>query len=540
LILGAALAGRWQVTDYLGRGDTGEVYGVRDLHGSGTFALKLFHGSPRPDLLSAFQHAARTASSVSAEGIARASDFGIDANSGRAFFVSERVNWESLDRMLRTHGPLALPQLATALEVIVKALEATHASVIRNAAPPPPGWGGTPGWVGPDGADPKAPSTPLLDVFSLGLVCFFALTRHSPYRSMLAVPVDTTRLWDEMNQRVLSWSARAHECGASLDPSMDAWFSKALAPNPAERFQSVREMLAAFPGRAGSTPTVDATVPPVDAHAAAAAQGFAAHVPQPRLAPNAAGGVSPTLPDTGQAGLGAMTGSAGMPLSTLPDFATFAPQGLQEAHAAQMAQAAAANAAASSALNTGPTPQASKKNLLPFIIGGGVLLFVIAAGASWAIFGRKDAASDAPIPEPKPQPSGTSAAPPEPAPPPAAAPATAAEAEPPPAAPEPAPPPAAAAAPAPAPAARAPQSTTKPVTTSATSTKTAKPATGTTAAKPATTAPVATAKPNTPAAVAGTRVAPVRGVSGAVRLGAGAVGASTAASNAAKPVGTHR
>jgi len=38
---GTILAGRWQIQDFIGSGETGEVYGVRDMHSTGTFALKL-------------------------------------------------------------------------------------------------------------------------------------------------------------------------------------------------------------------------------------------------------------------------------------------------------------------------------------------------------------------------------------------------------------------------------------------------------------------------------------------------------------------
>ncbi|HEY1535354.1 MAG TPA: hypothetical protein VGF76_15110, partial [Polyangiaceae bacterium] len=54
---GAILAGRWQIQDFVGSGETGEVYGVRDMHGSGTFALKLFwpNALGQPEIWSAVQ-----------------------------------------------------------------------------------------------------------------------------------------------------------------------------------------------------------------------------------------------------------------------------------------------------------------------------------------------------------------------------------------------------------------------------------------------------------------------------------------------------
>src|SRR5262249_3699495 len=159
-------------------------------------------------LWSALQQAARSAAALGVEGVARAQDFGIDANAGRPFLVAERIAFPSLAARVKG-GPLTLAEVATALDVSARTLDAAHlagivhrdlkpenvfiapenaqwlrisdfgVSILRNASPPPPGWGGTPGWIGPDAADPNAPSTPAMDVYSLALLAFFALTGRS-------------------------------------------------------------------------------------------------------------------------------------------------------------------------------------------------------------------------------------------------------------------------------------------------------------------------------------------------------------------------
>ena len=103
---GTILAGRWQIQDFIGSGETGEVYGVRDMHSSGTFALKLFWPSAlaQSELWSGVQQTARTASGLGVDGVARTHDFGIDANSGRPFYVAERVAWSSLADRVRLRG----------------------------------------------------------------------------------------------------------------------------------------------------------------------------------------------------------------------------------------------------------------------------------------------------------------------------------------------------------------------------------------------------------------------------------------------------
>jgi serine/threonine-protein kinase len=275
---GTILAGRWQVQDYIGSGETGEVYGVRDMHSASNYALKLFWPSVlgHPEVWSALQQTARTASGLGVEGVARAYDFGIDANCARPFFVTERVSWASLADRVRLRGPLTPAEVASALTVLARALGAAHGiglvhrdlkpenvfispenpswvrvsdfgvALLRAASPPPPGWGGTIGWVGPDAADPNARSTPAMDVFALGLVTFFALSGGALHRAARTTPIDPGALWQELIQPLSAASARARELGAALDPAFDGWFQRALSPSPEARFATVKEMASAF------------------------------------------------------------------------------------------------------------------------------------------------------------------------------------------------------------------------------------------------------------------------------------------------------
>ena len=282
---GAILSGRWQIQDFIGNGETGEVYGVRDMHSTGTFALKLFwpNALKQPEIWSALQQTARTASGLGVEGVARAYDFGIDANAARPFFVAERVSWSSLADRVRLRGPLTPADVSSALGVLARALDAAHGvglvhrdlkpenvfvspenahwvritdfgvALLRSASPPPPGWGGTLGWVAPDAADPNARSTPAMDVFALGLVTFFALSGGPLHRAARANPIDPGALWQELTAPLDSASVRARELGASLDPAFDIYV--ACLDDPAALFVTSCP-LKVFPfGRAGGRPS---------------------------------------------------------------------------------------------------------------------------------------------------------------------------------------------------------------------------------------------------------------------------------------------
>ncbi|MEO7036609.1 MAG: serine/threonine-protein kinase, partial [Polyangiaceae bacterium] len=304
----AILAGRWQIQDFIGNGETGEVYGVRDMHGASTFALKLFwpNALGQAEIWSAVQQTARTASGLGVDGVARAYDFGIDANSARPFFVTERISWSSLADRVRLRGPLTPAEMSTALGVLARALDGAHAAgvvhrdlkpenvfvspdnahwvrisdfgvaLLRSASPPPPGWGGTIGWVAPDAADPNARSTPAMDIFSLGLVTFFALSGGALHRSARSTPIDPNALWLELSAPLDSASLRARELGASLDPVFDGWFQRAVAPLAQNRFSSVSEMASAFDA------AVRTLIAPRSQNAVAL-QGVAAAIAQPLI-----------------------------------------------------------------------------------------------------------------------------------------------------------------------------------------------------------------------------------------------------------------
>lgn len=485
---GAILAGRWQIQEFIGNGETGEVYGVRDMHSTGSFALKLFwpNALGQPEIWSALQQTARTASGLGVEGVARAYDFGIDANSARPFFVCERVSWPSLADRVRVRGPLTPADMATALGVLSRALDAAHAvgvvhrdlkpenvfvspenphwvrvsdfgvALLRSASPPPPGWGGTVGWVSPDAADSNARSTPAMDIFALGLVTFFALSGGALHRAARSNPIDPGALWNELTAPLDSASTRARELGASLDPAFDAWFQRAVAPMPQARFGSVSEMASAFEA-------IVRTLVAPQSQNAVALQGVAAAIAQPLIFQPESLPPSAPLPASAPAIASALP-------NTAPGF-------------------------------DGPTAKSpvyddragKKRGAAPFLIGGAVLIFALTGLGAYGLYRHRRAAAEEAAAEALASASAAASAALASVPSSVPAPVT------PPAAPEPV---AAAAEPAAAAPSAAPETTPvpAPVAVAATPAKTAalattaKPAAAATTAKPAVAA-ATTAKP---------------------------------------------
>ena len=271
---GTMLSGRYQVADVIGESDLSTVYAAADLRGSAQVALKVFDPAvkARAAALSEYQSQARQASGLGVEGIARAYDFGIDANSGVPFSTAERISWASLDRRVAAQGPLGVGELSRAMGVLARALDAAHASrllhrdlkpqnifispenpewvrvtdfgmgAVRRGAPEALGWGGPPGYTPPDAVDANAPGTLGVDLFALGVIAFFALTRGTPFRSLRTPGFDPNSHWSELNQPLYPISERSKEIGVALDPVFDPWFARALALQPQDRFRSAGEM----------------------------------------------------------------------------------------------------------------------------------------------------------------------------------------------------------------------------------------------------------------------------------------------------------
>lgn len=397
---GTVLSGRYQLAEVIGESDLSTVYAATDQRGQAQIALKVFGPSvmTRVAALSEYQSQARQASGLGVEGIARAYDFGIDANAGVPFSTAERIGWASLDRRVLAQGPLGVAELSRALGVLARALDAAHAaglihrdlkpqnvfispdnpewvrltdfgvSAVRRGAPEAMGWGGPPGYTPADAVDAAAPGTPGVDLFALGVVAFFALTRATPFRSLRSPGFDPNAHWSEINQPLNPLSERAKEVGVALDPSLDPWFARALALAPHERFRSAGEMareLAALAelasARGGGGPR---SMP-----------GIAAAIAQPLV----------FQPEPSPASLG---------------LATTAPASPSPMAAAAAQQRAAAPAAAPT-LASPEEPVAGvpkKSSLLPVFIGLGVLLFGGLAFAGYKVLGSSSSAPATPEP----------------------------------------------------------------------------------------------------------------------------------------------
>lgn len=95
-------------------------------------------------------------------------------------------------------------------------------------------------WIAPEQAQ-SGSVTPAADVFSVGLLVFYALTGRTYWRSTQGQTFDLAGWQQELAAPRSPASQRAAELGVPLSPTLDMVIWKALSNDPNERFRSIGE-----------------------------------------------------------------------------------------------------------------------------------------------------------------------------------------------------------------------------------------------------------------------------------------------------------
>jgi serine/threonine protein kinase len=262
--------GRYVILEQLGRGAMGVVYKARDPKIDRIVALKtvsLIGLEPEQDeeFRERFRGEAQAAGRLHHPGIVTIFDVGED-ESHEPYIVLEYVAGESLSRILAREKKLPLPRALQFAEEIADALDYAHAQgvVHRDIKPAniligedgrakiadfgiaklnlahftlPGRILGTPAYMAPEqlageGVDSRS------DLFSLGVILYSMVTGHSPFTGNSA----TTVCFKVVNREPMPASSFDLE----LPRSIDALITRAMAKDPAERFQRGSEFAAAL------------------------------------------------------------------------------------------------------------------------------------------------------------------------------------------------------------------------------------------------------------------------------------------------------
>jgi serine/threonine-protein kinase len=272
------LPARYRDPERIGHGGMGDIYRATDSVLGRDVAVKILADrySQDPSVRERFTREALAAARLSGEANT-VTIFDVGEHGGRPYIVMEFLGGGSLDDVLRREGAQPPQRVFTWLEQAGRALDAAHAHGVVHRDVKPGNllldregnvhvadFGiasaagmdsltmtgtvlGTAGYLSPEQAQGDR-ATPASDRYALGVVAFELLTGTRPFEA----DSPTAEAAAHVNAPVPSVSARAE-----LPREIDRCFARALAKDPAERFETCADFVAAlrasFADAAGET-----------------------------------------------------------------------------------------------------------------------------------------------------------------------------------------------------------------------------------------------------------------------------------------------
>ena len=274
---------RYRVLKELGRGGFGAVYLVEHLNTGDRHALKVLYGAAARDPMSIerFKREARAAAKIRSENVVKV----IDADSaeeldGAPFLVMELLQGNDLEKHLETRGAFAPSEVVALLVQVARALDRAHSlgiihrdlkpenlflharedgseilkildfgisKMMGDAGGEGAGVGvtstgallGTPLYMSPEQARGAIQLIgPGTDVWSVGLIAYRLLSGEIFWRANTIADLMVDILVKEM--------PRPSTMSARIPPAFDAWFLRSCDRDPAARFATVGEQIAAL------------------------------------------------------------------------------------------------------------------------------------------------------------------------------------------------------------------------------------------------------------------------------------------------------
>lgn len=270
--LPALIGGRYRPLRLIGKGGMGVVYEVEHTHTGQRLALKVLT-QPTGGSAERFKREARAASSIQSDHIVRVTDADSAPELDDApFLVMELLDGADLERVTGDR-PASPGDVILWLRQVARALDKAHAKGIVHRDLKPANlfltqredgtplvkvldfgiakmaaeatltqsdtFLGTPGFMAPEQADPKAaPITFQTDLYALGLIAFRLLTGRSYWTSGSLVQL--------LSQILVQPMAPPSERASGLGPAFDGWFLRACDRDANKRFSSAFEQVEAL------------------------------------------------------------------------------------------------------------------------------------------------------------------------------------------------------------------------------------------------------------------------------------------------------
>jgi len=277
------IGGQYRVTSLIGRGGMGTVLLAWDDRLQRHVAVKQLEHDiwGKDDARLAFEHEARAMARVHHPNVVTIHALG--EHDGKPYIVMEYVQGETLREHI-ADGPLALDEALGIIDQVCRGVSAIHrAGVVHRDIKPsniligpafrvavtdfglvdeagqsaPPLHGGTPGYVAPEAVEAGTRPGPAADVYAVGVIMHELLTGVRAFDGDTFEEVVTAQLAGEV--------APLSSQRGDLPSSLDAVITKATAPKPEDRHESIDQLRAElFAAREQIAERYDASVMIVD------------------------------------------------------------------------------------------------------------------------------------------------------------------------------------------------------------------------------------------------------------------------------------
>lgn len=268
LLLGRTIKGRYKLVDERGSGSFGEVYIARDLQTNYLYAAKVMYLDHANDseLLERFKREAYILQRLNDPHIVRIVDYGNDGNI--YFIIMNHIDGQNLKYYITTYGPI---EPLRALNYVLQVAEGLDAAFKKNVVhrdikpqnilvsnkevvkivdfglsrskdsptiTSSDKFMGTAYYTAPEQVMSGHSADIRSDLYSLAIVLFETLIGYPPYTGSTVVDIILKHQSEEIPS-----ICRLHP---GLPPEMDAFMYKAMAKQPAARYQTPREFIAAL------------------------------------------------------------------------------------------------------------------------------------------------------------------------------------------------------------------------------------------------------------------------------------------------------
>jgi serine/threonine protein kinase len=288
-LLGQTLAGKYLVERLIKRGGMGAVYRGKHVMMDKTVAIKVLRPSLAGDdaVVARFSREAKAASRISHPHAVSVTDFG-EAENGVVFLVMEYLDGRTLKDIIRTEGPMPLGRAVEIVRQVSGALDAAHeqgvihrdlkSDNIMLSQTNGGDWArvldfgiakiqqpegvrdhditaaniviGTPQYMSPEQCSQTSEIDARSDVYSLGVIVFEMLAGRVPFTGESPTVI--------MMKQVQDPPPSILESRPDLPASVDKLIDRALAKQPAERFQTAGELSDALAQAAVDAPSIEA------------------------------------------------------------------------------------------------------------------------------------------------------------------------------------------------------------------------------------------------------------------------------------------